>query len=110
VRGIYVPRGQVGAEVYGTFRRLRRLAPQEHLLRRAAALPDLECVARWVYSWSRGQSMREVGMKLRLKALLALVAALAALGSAGAALADQPPGQLGYEGQPGNQGGPQHHP
>jgi Spy/CpxP family protein refolding chaperone len=24
---------------------------------------------------------------------------------AGAALADQPPGQLGYEGQPGNQGG-----
>jgi hypothetical protein len=22
----------------------------------------------------------------------------------------QPPGLLGYEGQPGNQGGPQHHP
>jgi hypothetical protein len=23
---------------------------------------------------------------------------------------DQPPGLLGYEGQPGNQGGPEHHP
>ena len=38
-------------------------------------------------------------------ALIVLVAALAALGTAGGALADQPPGQLGYEGQPGNQGG-----
>jgi hypothetical protein len=27
------------------------------------------------------------------------------LGSTGAAFAAQPPGQLGYEGQPGNQGG-----
>lgn len=49
-------------------------------------------------------------MKLRIRALLALSAALAALASAGAALADQPPGLLGYEGQPGNQGGAQHHP
>jgi len=28
-----------------------------------------------------------------------------AVGASSAALADQPPGQLGYEGQPGNQGG-----
>jgi hypothetical protein len=28
-----------------------------------------------------------------------------ALAAASPALADQPPGQLGYEGQPGNQGG-----
>ena len=39
----------------------------------------------------------------------ALVAGtLAAL--AGPALGSQPPGQLGYEGQPGNQGGGQHAP
>jgi hypothetical protein len=49
-------------------------------------------------------------MKLRIKGLIALGAVLAALGSAGAALASQPPGLRGYEGQPGNQGGPQHHP
>ena len=49
-------------------------------------------------------------MKMRIKALVALGAAFAALAGAGAALADQPPGLLGYEGQPGNQGGPQHHP
>jgi hypothetical protein len=49
-------------------------------------------------------------MKLRFKALIALGAVVAALGAAGAALADQPPGLLGYEGQPGNQGGPHHHP
>ncbi len=46
----------------------------------------------------------------RIKAFIALAAVLAALGSAGSALASQPPGLLGYEGQPGNQGGPQHHP
>jgi hypothetical protein len=49
-------------------------------------------------------------MKLRIKALIALGVVFAALAAAGAALADQPPGLLGYEGQPGNQGGPQHHP
>ena len=49
-------------------------------------------------------------MKLRIRALIALGAVLATLGAAGAAFADQPPGLLGYEGQPGNQGGPQHHP
>ncbi len=49
-------------------------------------------------------------MKMRIKMFIALAVALGALGSAGAALADQPPGLLGYEGQPGNQGGPQHHP
>jgi len=49
-------------------------------------------------------------MKLRIKAIAALFAVMAALGTAGTALADQPPGLLGYEGQPGNQGGPQHHP
>ena len=49
-------------------------------------------------------------MKVRIKGLIALGAVLAALGTAGAALASQPPGLLGYEGHPGNQGGPQHHP
>ena len=49
-------------------------------------------------------------MKMRLKAFVALGAVLAALGAAGAALADQPPCLRGYEGHPGNQGGPQHHP
>jgi hypothetical protein len=41
-------------------------------------------------------------MKRRLFALVfGLVLALSAVGSA---FASQPPGQLGYEGQPGNQG------
>ena len=44
-------------------------------------------------------------MRLRLKALIAFGAVIAALGATGVAFADQPPGQLGYEGQPGNQGG-----
>jgi hypothetical protein len=33
------------------------------------------------------------------------VAALLALATIAPVLADQPPGQLGFEGQPGNQGG-----
>jgi hypothetical protein len=37
-------------------------------------------------------------------------AALALLVAAVPAVASQPPGQLGYEGIPGNQGGPNHHP
>jgi hypothetical protein len=41
-----------------------------------------------------------------VKKLIPLIAAAAlALATALPALADQPPGQLGYEGQPGNQGG-----
>ena len=41
-----------------------------------------------------------------MKKALAGVLAIAALAmSAPAAFAAQPPGQLGYEGQPGNQGG-----
>jgi len=43
-------------------------------------------------------------MKRKIVAL-ALGAGLAMGLSAGPVLADQPPGQLGYEGQPGNQGG-----
>ena len=40
-----------------------------------------------------------------MKKLIALtVAALLALATVAPVLADQPPGQLGYEGQPGNQG------
>ena len=39
----------------------------------------------------------------RALAATAMAAGLV-LGTAGVALADQPPGQLGYEGQPGNQG------
>jgi len=42
---------------------------------------------------------------MKRKALIAVLAALTALGTAGGALADQPPGQRGYEGQPGNQAG-----
>jgi len=42
-------------------------------------------------------------MKVRL--LVALAVGLMALATAIPAFADQPPGQLGYEGQPGNQGG-----
>ena len=42
---------------------------------------------------------------MRKKALVVLLAALTALGAASGAYADQPPGQLGYEGQPGNQRG-----
>ena len=41
-----------------------------------------------------------------MKRLLAVMAATAlVLGMAAPVFADQPPGQLGYEGQPGNQGG-----
>jgi hypothetical protein len=47
-------------------------------------------------------------MKKKLIALI--VVALLALATLTPALASQPPGQLGYEGQPGNQGGSQHHP
>jgi hypothetical protein len=42
-------------------------------------------------------------MKGRVAAVL--LAALFALAGSAPAFADQPPGQLGYEGQPGNQGG-----
>jgi len=41
-----------------------------------------------------------------VKKIIALtVAALLALATIAPVLADQPPGQKGYEGQPGNQGG-----
>jgi len=42
---------------------------------------------------------------MRTKIAMLLLAGLFALGAAAPAFADQPPGQLGYEGQPGNQGG-----
>jgi hypothetical protein len=42
---------------------------------------------------------------MRRRALAVLFAWLVVLGGAGSALASQPPGLLGYEGQPGNQGG-----
>jgi hypothetical protein len=42
---------------------------------------------------------------MRSKIAAFLLAGLFALAAASPALADQPPGQLGYEGQPGNQGG-----
>jgi hypothetical protein len=47
----------------------------------------------------------ERSLPLRHKAAAFLLAGLFALAAASPALADQPPGQLGYEGQPGNQGG-----
>jgi hypothetical protein len=39
------------------------------------------------------------------KVILAGLCAAAFVAAPSTALADQPPGQLGYEGQPGNQGG-----
>ena len=46
-----------------------------------------------------------------MKKLIALaIVAMLTLATVATALADQPPGLHGYEGQPGNQGGPQHHP
>ena len=46
-----------------------------------------------------------------MKKLLARVAAaLLALATVAPVLASVPPGQQGYEGQPGNQGGSQHNP
>ncbi len=46
-----------------------------------------------------------------MKKIIALTAAaLLALATVLPVLADQPPGQLGFEGQPGNQGGAQHNP
>jgi hypothetical protein len=39
------------------------------------------------------------------KVILAGLTAVVLAAAPSAALADQPPGQLGYEGQPGNQGG-----
>ncbi len=46
-----------------------------------------------------------------MKKVIALIAAgLLALAIVSPTFASQPPGQLGNEGQPGNQGGSQHHP
>ena len=42
---------------------------------------------------------------MRGKAAAVVLAGFFALAAASPVLADQPPGQLGYEGQPGNQGG-----
>jgi hypothetical protein len=42
---------------------------------------------------------------MRRKAIALVAAGLFSVLTASPAFADQPPGQLGYEGQPGNQGG-----
>jgi len=42
---------------------------------------------------------------MKKRVLITVVAGLLALAVAAPAFASQPPGQLGYEGQPGNQGG-----
>ncbi len=42
---------------------------------------------------------------MRRKVGVLVLGVLFALAAASPVLADQPPGQLGYEGQPGNQGG-----
>jgi hypothetical protein len=47
----------------------------------------------------------EGDMKKSRRALAGVFAVLGLLVAAPTAFADQPPGQLGYEGQPGNQGG-----
>jgi hypothetical protein len=43
--------------------------------------------------------------EMKRKALVIAFCAAALAAAPSAAFADQPPGQLGYEGQPGNQGG-----
>ena len=43
------------------------------------------------------------------KAVVLLLGVVFALAAASPVLASQPPGQLGYEGQPGNQGGGGNH-
>jgi hypothetical protein len=45
------------------------------------------------------------GESMSRKVMLAAVCAVAFAATSGAAFAAQAPGQLGYEGQPGNQGG-----
>ena len=47
---------------------------------------------------------------MKSKAAALLLGAIFALAAASPVLASQPPGQLGYEGQPGNQGGGGHAP
>lgn len=47
---------------------------------------------------------------MKHKWMVVVLAALMAVSAIGTALADQPPGQKGYEGQPGNQGGASHNP
>ncbi len=42
--------------------------------------------------------------------VIAVIAGVVLSAGIGSALASQPPGQRGYEGQPGNQGGGQHAP
>ena len=42
---------------------------------------------------------------MRRKVAVLMLGVFFALAAVSPALADQPPGQLGYEGQPGNQGG-----
>jgi hypothetical protein len=42
---------------------------------------------------------------MKRKVAAAVLGAALGVAVASPALADQPPGQLGYEGQPGNQGG-----
>ena len=42
---------------------------------------------------------------MKVKMLMLMLAGVVALGAASPVLASQPPGQRGYEGQPGNQGG-----
>ena len=42
---------------------------------------------------------------MKRRFVIAGICALALAAAPSAAFADQPPGQLGYEGQPGNQGG-----
>jgi len=44
-------------------------------------------------------------MRRKVMGLGLLLCSLVALAAASPVLASQPPGQLGYEGQPGNQGG-----
>jgi hypothetical protein len=44
-------------------------------------------------------------MRVKVKSAALALSCMFALAAAAPAVASQPPGQLGYEGQPGNQGG-----
>jgi hypothetical protein len=70
---------------------------------------DLASVELWQRSLKRSRSRRAFAHKSRRgyrpRALVGVLSVASLAFAAPAAFADQPPGLLGYEGQPGNQGG-----
>jgi hypothetical protein len=70
---------------------------------------DLASVELWQRSLERSRRRRALAhgrrRGYRPRALVGVLSVAALAFAAPAAFADQPPGLLGYEGQPGNQGG-----